>query len=445
MEKQTFLDKLSKFLLPIGNFLSQQRHISAISTGFMSSLPVTLLGAVSQILTNPPITAEAIAKGGLAATILGPWYNFATANKAILSVPYNMTMGLVGIFAAFAIAFHLAKSYKMKQLQAGFISMIMFMIVAGPAKIYTLVDGTSTVTAIDTFLLGGTGLFTAILIGLLSVEITRFCERKNLVLKMPDVVPAAMAESFSSLVPLLFNLIVFFGLNALITSVTGYGLPLIIMGLLSAPLAALNSIPGMIVIAVFAMLLWVMGIHGTMIVFMALMPVLFGAIAQNAALVAAGQEPIFQPILLFMGSMAVGGSGNTLGLVLLGLKSKSKQIKAVSQISLVPGFFGINEPVTFGMPIMYNPILAIPFILSPIVNMVIIYVLYQVHFIKPAFILIMSLMPMGVGEFLGTLSITNALLPFLLIPVAVLVYYPFFKVYEKQLVAKEAEAEAASV
>ena len=440
MEKQTFLERLAKFLLPIGNFLSQQRHISAISTGFMSTLPITLLGAVSQILTNPPITAEAMAEGGLAATIFGPWYNFVQANKAILSVPYNMTMGLVGVFAAFAIAFHLAKSYKMKQLQAGFIAMTMFLIVAGPAQVFTLVDGTTTVTAIDTFLLGGTGLFTAIIIGLLSVEITRFCERKNLVLKMPDVVPVAMAESFSSIIPLIFNLVVFFGLNAVITSVAGYGIPLIIMGLLSMPLAALNSIPGMVIIGIFAMLLWVMGIHGTMIVFMALMPVLFGAIAQNAALVAAGQEPIFQPILLFMGSMAVGGSGNTLGLVLLGLKSKSKQIKAVSQVSVVLGFFGINEPVTFGMPIMYNPILAIPFILSPIVNMVIIYVLYQVHFIKPAFILIMSLMPMGVGEFLGTLSLTNALVPFLLIPVSMAVYYPFYKIYEKQLVAKEAEA-----
>ena len=437
MEKKSFLDRLAKFLLPIGNFLSQQRHVSAISTGFMSTLPVTLLGAVSQILTNPPITAEAIAKGGLAATILGPWYNFATANKEILSVPYNMTMGLVGIFAAFAIAYHLAKSYKMKQLQSGFIAMIMFMIVAGPAKVLTLADGTTTVTAIDTFLLGGTGLFTAIIIGLLSVEITRFCERKHLVLKMPDVVPVAMADSFSSLVPLLLNLVVFFGLNALVTVATGYGLPLMIMGILSMPLAALNSVPGMIIVAIFAMLLWVMGIHGTMIVFMALMPVLFGAIAQNAALVAAGQEPIFQPIMLFMGSMAVGGSGNTLGLVLLGLKSKSSQIKAVSQISLVPGFFGINEPVTFGMPIMYNPILAIPFILSPLVNMVIIYVLYQVHFLKPAFIMIMSLMPMGVGEFLGTLSLTNAILPFLLIPVSMAVYYPFYKVYEKQLIAKE--------
>ena len=201
MEKKSFLDRLAKFLLPIGNFLSQQRHVSAISTGFMSTLPVTLLGAVSQILTNPPITAEAIAKGGLAATILGPWYNFATANKEILSVPYNMTMGLVGIFAAFAIAYHLAKSYKMKQLQSGFIAMIMFMIVAGPARVLTLADGTTTVTAIDTFLLGGTGLFTAIIIGLLSVEITRFCERKHLVLKMPDVVPVAMADSCSSRVP----------------------------------------------------------------------------------------------------------------------------------------------------------------------------------------------------------------------------------------------------
>jgi PTS system cellobiose-specific IIC component len=442
MENDKFMDKLSAFLMPIGTFLSMQRHISAISAGFMSILPVTLIGAISQIITNPPITADAIAKGGLFASILGPWYNFAQANKVMLSIPYNMTMGIIGVIAAFAIAYHLAKSYKMKQLQAGFISMIMFLMIAGPATLLTLADGTTTVTAIDTFLLGGTGLFTAIVIAIVSVEITRFCERKNLVIKMPEAVPTAMAESFSSIIPLAINLIVIFGFNQVIVAATGYGLPLMIMGILSLPLAALNSIPGMVIIGIFASLLWVMGIHGTMVVFMALMPVLIGAVTQNAELVANGQAPIFQPIFLFMGSMAVGGAGNTLGLVILMLKSKSKQLKAIGQIAIVPGFFGINEPVTFGAPIMYNPILAIPFILSPVINMVILYFAYQVNFIKPPFILIMSLMPIGVGEFLSTLNFTNALLPFLLIPVSILTYYPFFKAYEKQLVTREADQEA---
>jgi PTS system cellobiose-specific IIC component len=124
----------------------------------------------------------------------------------------------------------------------------------------------------------------------------------------------------------------------------------------------------------------------------------------------------------------------------MGLRSKSEQIKAVSKAALIPGIFNINEPVTFGFPIMYNPILAIGYILNPIIVLLAVWGGYAIGFFKPAYVMIMTLMPLGVGEFLGSMAWQNALMPVVAFIIAYIVYRPFFKVYEKQLVEKEALA-----
>ena len=137
----------------------------------------------------------------------------------------------------------------------------------------------------------------------------------------------------------------------------------------------------------------------------------------------------------------VGGTGNTMGLTLLSLRSESEQLRAVGKVSLVPSIFGINEPMIFGMPIMFNPILAIPFILSSLVISGLIILAYSTGFMSVGHIMIGALMPIGIAAGLGALSFRNTLFVWLMIPVTVIIYYPFFKVYEKQLVAEERKAK----
>jgi PTS system cellobiose-specific IIC component len=198
----------------------------------------------------------------------------------------------------------------------------------------------------------------------------------------------------------------------------------------------------MFVVIVFALLLWTVGVHGTMIVYPFLIPVMIGAITTNAGLVAQGQAPVFNAAFLFGACALAGGTGNTLGLALLSkFKAKSEQLKAIGNVSFVPGVFGVNEPVIFGLPIAFNPILAIPFVLQGLIIAIIMWAGYSVGFLTPGFILIMSLMPIGIGEFLSTLSWKNALFSWLMVPVSTLIYYPFFKAYDAQLVIKEAEAK----
>lgn len=175
------------------------------------------------------------------------------------------------------------------------------------------------------------------------------------------------------------------------------------------------------------------------------MPLMMQALSANAAAYAQGgiEALTFYPVSLF-GAMALcGGTGNTLPLAIFGLKAKSEQIRAVSKIALVPGWFGINEPMTFGMPIMYNPILCIPYVLAILVVMLCTLIGYQTGWLIPAFVPIMTLMPMGFAQFFGTLRWQNAIWDYLMLIPAGIVWYPFFKVYDNQLYKKEQETKAA--
>lgn len=427
-----FESKFMKWLQKFGEKLGSSKVFSAISKSMMGTMAIILVGAIFQIVATIP-------------TLFG-WFTTESATYRLIYAPYNMTMGLLSVFVVFMIGYNYAKSLGMKPMQNGIVALICFVMVAAPATTVTLVDGVTTMTVLDTSNLGAAGLFVAILIGILTVRLTHFCEKKNIVIKMPDVVPSFLSEAFSAMLPLLFNIIVWYGISTLLSTLTGgmMTLPLLITYILSIPLSAINTVPGMFVAVLFACLLWTFGIHGSMVVFIALMAIMIQNISANAAAVAAGNQPQFYATMLTGAMACAGGTGNTFGLVLHGLKSaKSKQLKAVSKAALVPGIFNINEPVTFGFPIMYNPIMAIPYILTPLITMLILWGGYAIGFFKPAYVLIMSLLPLFMGEFLGSMAWQNLFIPIVGIVVGLIVYYPFFKIYDKQLVEKEAAAEAA--
>jgi PTS system cellobiose-specific IIC component len=425
-----FESKFMKGLQKFGEKLASSKVFSAISKSMMGTMAIILVGAVFQIIATIP-------------TLFG-WYTTESAIYKLLYTPYNMTMGILSIFVVFMIGYNYAKSLGMKPMQNGVVALICFLLVAAPATTVTLADGATSLTVLNTSNLGAAGLFVAILIGILTVNVTHFCEKKNIVIKMPDVVPSFLSEAFSAMLPLLFNIIIWYGISTILSLLTHgqMNLPLLITYILSIPLSAINTVPGMFIAVLFACLLWTFGIHGSMVVFIALMAIMIQNISANAAAVAAGNQPQFYATMLTGAMACAGGTGNTLGLVLLGLKSaKSKQLKAVSKAAIVPGIFNINEPVTFGFPIMYNPIMAIPYILTPLITMLILWGGYAIGFFKPAYVLIMSLLPLFMGEFLGSMAWQNLFIPIVGIVVGLIVYYPFFKVYDKQLVEKEAAAK----
>lgn len=402
-----------------GQKLGTNKFISALQYGMMSTMSILMVGSVCQILATVLSLVGLIENGGAV-------YN-------AIYTPYNYTMGLIGIWVTAFVAFAYAKNLKLKNpLVHAIDAAVVFVMVCGPIS-----DG-----KIDTTFLGATGMFLGFVIAGVVVRIEKFCLDKNIRIPMPDVCPPSLVNAFAAIVPLLINVVIFQGLNAIL-SIVGLNLPYLLLTILMIPISGLTSLPGMFIICAFALILWCFGIHGTMIVYPILAASMVEAAQFNAAAMAAGEPLQWFPVSLFGAIALLGGTGNTWPLALMGLKAKSKQIRAVAKAGVVPGWFGINEPIAFGMPIMYNPILCIPYVLNSIVIMLLYWFAYETGIIMPAWISITTLMPMGFGAYFGTLNIMNAVWVYLMLIPSGLIWYPFFKIYDNQLAAKEAEAEAA--
>lgn len=442
-EKTSVLEKIQEKVIPYANKFGQQRHVQAISTGLMYIIPLTLLGAIFNIIANPPVTEAILQQGGFM-TIFTGWFHFAQEYNSILTIPFNMTMGMVSVVAVTGISFNLARSYKMKELSTAIMSLIMFLIIASPASpayLAAALNGATdvsqlmTTNVLDTTYLGSAGLFVAIVIGLVSTEITRFCQEKNLTIKMPDVVPPAVSESFSCVIPAFVNFIILFGIDLLCKNFSGVGLPVMINQILTPAIDNVNSPVVMILIILLGNFLWLFGIHGASIVSALYVPIMLSATISNGQLVAAGQDPVFSAV--FLNNFA----NSYLGITILAMFAKSKQMKAIGKVGIVPGFFMINEPVIFGLPIMFNPILAIPHLLIPAISMLIAWGGYSIGFLTPDFNLIFAQLPLGMNALFGSMSFNNFIFAIAMVGVQIVLWYPFFKLYDKQLIAKEQEAE----
>lgn len=406
-------------LQELGQKLGTNKFISALQYGMMSTMSVLMVGAICQILATVLSLVGLIENGGAV-------YN-------AIYTPYNYTMGLIGVWVTAFVAFAYAKNLKLKNpIIHAIDAVIIFVMVCGP-----IAEG-----KIDTTFLGATGMFLGFVIAGVVVRVEKFCMDKNIRIPMPDVCPPSLVNAFAAIVPLFINVVIFQGLNAIL-GIVGLNLPYLLLTILMIPISGLTSLPGMFIICFFALALWCFGIHGTMIVYPIIAASMVEAAQFNAAAMAASEPLQWFPVSLFGAVALLGGTGNTWPLALMGLKAKSKQIRAVAKASVLPGWFGINEPIAFGMPIMYNPILCIPYVLNPLVIMVLYIIGYESGIIIPAWISINTLMPMGFGAYFGTLNIMNAVWVYLMLIPAGLIWFPFFKIYDNQLAKKEAEAEAA--
>lgn len=416
--------KLQEF----GQALGRNKFLSALQAAMMSLMGVIMVGAIFQIVCAVGSTM----------------FNLFAADSqiyAILYTPYNFTMNMLALWITGLFAFNYARNLEMKTPIISTVeSLVAFLLLVAPLSV-----NEAGLTVMDTTYLGATGMFIGFLVVFVVVNVDKICHDKKIYIRMPDIVPQFLQDGFAGIVPLLFNVVIFLAIGTGVTVVTNgaYTAASGFMALLTAPLNALTSVPGMFVLCTFGALLWCFGIHGTMILVPIIMPLAIQAAVANGAAMAAGEPLVFYPVALF-GAMAIaGGTGNTMPLVLFSLRAKSEQLRAVAKVGLIPGWFNINEPVTFGMPIMYNPILCIPYVLNIPVVMLFWYFGYMSGLIIPGWISMSALLPMGFASYLTTLNPLNAVWDYLSLIPAGIVWYPFFKAYDKQLYAKEQEALAA--
>lgn len=395
---------LDEYYAPFAARIGDQRHLKAIRDGVVSLIPLLLIGSFFLIIAFPPISSLA--------KLVEPYV------PLLVSVN-NTTMGLMGLMAAFAVAYSLASSYKMDTLSSSMFSVAAFMLATPFTK-----DGN-----IAAAWMGSKGLFVAMLSAIFIVELQRFMIKRNIVIRMPDGVPPTVARSFVALIPGFIALALILLLNIVLFSI-GSNVQDIIYKILAAPLLSLGgSLPAFLLAAVFAQLLWTVGIHGASLVTGIMSPVWYSLSQQNAVAKAAGEMPpniICQQFWdLFC---TIGGSGSTLALAIMLLTIvRSKQLKAIGKSAIWPGMFNINEPIIFGLPIVMNPIMMIPFVLAPVVSISIAYFVTSWGLVDRAFAMAPWTTPPFINVFLDTGDIKASILQFGCFLVTGVIYYPFLR------------------
>ncbi|GBU10596.1 PTS system cellobiose-specific IIC component [Erysipelotrichaceae bacterium] len=426
------MKKMEAYLNKIGGKLGTQRHLQALSAGMMMVLPLIVIGAIFMVIANPPINPDLVdaTTANFFIKFLLNWKSFAVANYGYLTAPFDLTMGIFGLMSAFTIAYQLAKSYALK-VDAVIIALtafvVFFLVCSAP-----VVEGTVSIRY-----LGADGLFTAILISFAVVEIFHFAEIRGWLVSFPSSVPPMVTGFVNALLPVVGSIILLYGLNLILVSNFDKNIPAAITGLLTPGLGVVNNIWVYIAIVIFSNLLWLVGINGTSIVFPIVFSIGIANTGVNAEAVMSGGEATMVMNLQMFRYMILGGAGNTLGLVMLMMFSKSVQLKAIGRLSFIPGICGINEPVIFGVPVVFNPILAIPFLLMPVISVGLGYFVQVVGLVRPGYIVDPSFTPFFAQAYLSALDWRNIVFVCILVGLSVIVYFPFFKILEKQLVAKE--------
>ncbi|MBO9482533.1 MULTISPECIES: PTS sugar transporter subunit IIC [Gammaproteobacteria] len=420
-------DQLIQFveqkLGPIAGKLGAQRHITALRDGFLVAMPFIIVGSFILIFANPPFAADTTNAFGRA------WLDFVAAHRPTIVMPWTMSMGIMSLFITMGVAYSLAKSYQMDAIGAAALSAMSFLLVAAPEKGWAL--------PLNHF--AGTGIFTALLVAYFSVELTRILKKYNVTIRMPEQVPPAIAASFALLVPVLAIFVTLYPLSLFVQSGFDMQIPDAVMTIFKPLVSASNSLPAIIGALLLCQLLWFAGIHGANIVVGILSPIFLANISANAAAYAAGETVpnlFTQPFWDFY--IFIGGAGATLSLVILMSFSKTAHLRSVGRMSFLPGAFQINEPVMFGAPVVMNPTLFIPFVMAPVVNAIIAYVAVNTGIVDKAIAVTPWTAPALIGAAWGAgWAFKASILTAVLMVIDIMIYYPFFKAYEKQVMAQE--------
>lgn len=410
-------------IAPWAHRIGSNKFLSSISNGFNMILPIILVGAMFSLLTG---------------INFAPYQEFlsATQLKPLFDLIPKVTTNMLAVYATFAIAFQ----YAIKRIGnddapvVGVLALFLFFIVTP----LTQTDLTSTLTGdenIAVFTLdwfGGTGLFSAILISVITVETYRLIVTKGWVITLPDGVPPTVSKSFSALIPTVIIVLLGLTFNYVLAMTPFENFHQIIYGLVLLPLSGLtDNLFTTIILLLLMHFFWFFGMHGTLILGPVLLTILMPPTIQNMEALAANQ-PIPNIFSLgFISVIALGGIGSTLPLLVVSLRAKSQRFKTLTRLAFVPSVFGINEPVIFGYPIVLNPKLFIPFMAAPIVNALILYFAIQLNIVSPpALMQLPTGTPIFVDGFLQ-MGINGVFIQAAMFAVDMLLYYPFARYADK--------------
>lgn len=426
-----FMGKLTEVHGNFATKVNSFRYIMVIKNAFASLIPVIITGAFGTLFSAMVFDNE----NGLARIKA---LSFLAELKPISSAVSYVTLSFLTIYAVFLIGIELARLNNVKGIFPGIVAVMSYLSVNPFVYEYVNADNI-TVIAENVLAKQYTdtkGLFLGMFVAIASIELYCWLGRQErLKLKMPDTVPTNVSESFSALFPTILTVAIIATAGFVIKAVTGMYAYDIIYNIVQRPLEGIvQGLPGILLLMFIAQVFWVIGIHGNQMVKPVREPLLLAAIAVNTEAFEAGKEiPNIITMPFWDMYMSMGGSGVTIGLLIaILLVSKRDDMREITKLSLAPGIFNINEPVIFGMPIMLNPILAIPFIATPLITGTIGYIATSLGFAAKAVVIVPWPMPPIVNAYLATAGDIGAVVTQIIcIIVSILIYLPFVKVSNK--------------
>ncbi|WP_157053652.1 PTS sugar transporter subunit IIC [Schleiferilactobacillus perolens] len=427
---QTFMSFLQNKLAPVGEKISKQRHLKALREGFMLAMPLVLIGSIFVLIASFPIAS---------------WTTWLHAHglDVILNNMVNNSFGLIALLTTFGVAYRLAESYHVDGLSAGALSVASLLLVT-PSIL-----NKENIAGIPYPALGGKGLFAAIIVGFITAEIFRWFVQKNFTIKMPGSVPEVVSKSFVALAPGAVILVFFETLTVILKALNIGSVNDALSIIIGKPLSLIGgSLIGTFVAIFLNSLFWFCGVNGGQIVNTVMQPIWLQFTDENRIALQAGAAHlpniITQPFIdLFV---YMGGGGATIGLALcLMFFSKSKEYRTLGRISGIPALFNINTAILFSFPTVLNPIMLIPFILTPLVNATLTYFAMLLHFVPlTTGATLPWTTPPIIGGFLATGgSINAAILQVICVALSFAIYYPFFKAADHARLVEEENQEVA--
>lgn len=427
------MKKLEKYLIPLANMIGSNKYLIAIRDGFLVTTPLLIVGSFFLVFAAFPIEGW-----------VDFWAQFFGAGwTESVRQPVRATLDLMALFAVFGIGYSFAREMKTNKLFCAVLSVVGFFILMPFSFEAEVGEALVTVGGINTDYLSANGIFVGIFSAFIAVHLYSFVEKKGWLIRMPEGVPPTVTESFSALIPTVIVILIFFLLQILFV-VTPWGNAFnFILDVFQNPLKSLGDTLGAIIGAFFfSNFLWFFGVNGASVMDAVYNPILLSFSLENAAQVAKGLEPLNIINMQFKDLFAIyGGSGSTMSLLIAMIFfCKSKRIKTLGKISLVPGIFNINEPIIFGLPIMLNPLMFIPFLIVPTMNIIVSYYAMSLGFVAITNgAIIPWTCPAGISGFLAT-GIEGAILQIVLIIAGIFIYLPFVKIMDKQYLEEESKA-----
>ena len=409
---------------PFFEKVSRNIYLRAIRDGFISAMPVVLFSSIFLLIAYVP-------------NIFG--FSWSASTEALIMKPYGYTMGILGVLVAGTTAKSLTDSFNRKLENTNKINFLSTMLASISGFLLLAADAVEGGGFANGFL-GTKGLLTAFLAAFITVNIYNITVKNNVTIRMPEEVPPNISQVFKDIIPFTLVIVVLYGLDIVTRNIMGTNVAESIIKLFEPLFTAADGYLGITIIFGAYALFWFVGIHGPSIVEPAIAAITYANIETNFQLLQAGQHAdkiLTSGTQMFIVTM--GGTGATLVVPFMFMwLSKSKRNKAIGRASVVPTFFGVNEPILFGAPIVLNPVFFVPFIFAPIANVWIFKFFVDVLGMNSFSVNLPWTTPGPLGIVIGTgFGLMSLVLALTLIVVDVVIYYPFFKVYDAQILEEE--------